>query len=216
MKSPAKKISGGRPTREAAQLLADKIVDVATQLMLEHGYSNTSIESVASAAGVAKRTLYSRFPEKSDLFAAVVGRRREQLLAPLVGIAASSDSVEGKLERIGNYMLTWGQKPDTIAMRRLIAAEVGRFPELSLTTHNNSRARITDLIADILEKAVADQVLVIADPQFAAMQLLQMVLMPADLHTHYGLKVRGASRRGEYVKRVVDLFLNGCRPRAPL
>ena len=216
MKSPAKKISGGRPTREAAQLLADKIVDVATRLMLEHGYNNTSIESVASAAGVAKRTLYSRFPEKRDLFAAVVGRRRERLLGPLVAISAGAGTVEDKLEQIGNYMLAWGQKADTIAMRRLIAAEVGRFPELSLTNHNNSRAQITALISEVLQQAVADRILDIADPQFAAMQFLQMALMPADLNTHYGLKMRGGSRRREYVKRVVDLFLNGCRPRPPI
>jgi TetR/AcrR family transcriptional regulator, mexJK operon transcriptional repressor len=211
MKSAPKKISGGRPTREAAQLLADKIIDVATQLMLEHGYSNTSIEAVASAAGVAKRTLYSRFPEKRDLFAAVVGRRREKMLAPITKIAEAPGKVEDKLEQIGNHILMWGQKKDTIAMRRLIAAEVGRFPELSIATHNNSRAQIVELLSGVLQQGVAEGVVAVDDLYFAALQFQQMILMPADLHTHYGLKVRGGSNRSEYVKRVVDLFLHGCR-----
>jgi AcrR family transcriptional regulator len=211
MKSPAKKISGGRPTREAAQQLTDKIIDVATRLMLEEGYSNTSIEAVASAAGVAKRTLYSRFPEKRDLFAAVVGRRRERLLAPIAKVAAGPGSVEDKLEKVGNYMLMWGQKKDTIAMRRLIAAEVDRFPELSIVTHNNSRAQLVQTLANILQQGIAEGVLSISDPHFAALQFQQMILIPADMKTYFGLQMRGLGKRGDYVKRVIDLFLNGCR-----
>ncbi|MDB6062498.1 MAG: transcriptional regulator, TetR family [Verrucomicrobiaceae bacterium] len=211
MKTPAKRATGGRPTREAAELLAERIIDVATELMLQHGYSQTSIEAVASAAGVAKRTLYSRFPEKRDLFAAVLQRRREQFLAPVAKISNAGGPIQDRLEQVGMHVLEWALKADTIALRRLIVAEIGRFPELSGAMLNNSRVNLIKLVAEILEKERVSGVFVFTDATFAALQFLNMIMAPADMHAHYGAgAIRGKKKR-DYIVSVVDLFLNGCR-----
>lgn len=181
--------------------------------MLEHGYSNTSIEAVAAAAGVAKRTLYSRFPQKSDLFAALIQRRREEFLAPLLKISAAGGSIEERLTQIGLHMLAWGLKSDTVAMKRLITAEVDRFPELSASLLLNSRMRTIDSIAEIMEREVAAGGLALVDPRFAAMQFLEMIMAPADLEAHYGFRAPSGRKRRDYVVSVVQLFLNGCRGR---
>jgi hypothetical protein len=62
-KSPAAapRSSGGRPSREAAALLRDKILDVATALFLRDGYGAVSIEMIARDARISKRTFYQRF-----------------------------------------------------------------------------------------------------------------------------------------------------------
>jgi AcrR family transcriptional regulator len=46
--------------------------EVATQLFLAEGYGSTTIEAVASRAGISKRTFYHRFDDKAALLAAVV------------------------------------------------------------------------------------------------------------------------------------------------
>ena len=212
-RAPARRHSGGRPTREAAEQLADKIIDVATQLMLEHGYSNTSIEAVAAAAGVAKRTLYSRFPQKSDLFTALIQRRRDEFLAPVAKISAAGGSIEERLTQIGLHMLEWGLKSDTVAMKRLITAEVERFPELSTSLLRNSRVRTIDFIAAIMDREVAAGTLAFRDTRFAAMQFLEMIMAPADLAAHYGFRAETGQQRRDYIAGVVDLFLNGGRVR---
>lgn len=207
-KSAAKKASGGRPTRAAAELLAEKILDVATQLMLEHGFVNTSMEAVATAAGVAKRTLYSRFPDKSALFAEVIRRRRELFLAPVAKISAAGGSIEQQLTQIGNHMLKWGGKDDTIALKRLMAAEVQRINEMAATLHSESRERVIDAITAVL---LNESTLLIADKRFAAMQFLEMVMAPADTCAYYGFAALNDRQRRAYVDNVVKLFLNGCR-----
>jgi AcrR family transcriptional regulator len=211
VKTPAKRATGGRPTREAAEQLADRIVEVATELMLQHGYSGTSIEAVASAAGVAKRTLYSRFPEKRDLFAAVLQRRRERFMLPIAKISAAGGSIEERLEQIGTHLLNWAFKPDTIALRRLIVAEVDRFPELSAALLNNSRLNLIDVIAEVLDREVAAGTLVFADTRFAALHFLNMIMAPADMHAHYGAGAIAGKKKRDYINSVIDLFLNGCR-----
>jgi AcrR family transcriptional regulator len=208
-KSPVRKALGGRPTRAAAELLAEKILSVATELMLEHGFDNTSMEAVAVAAGVAKRTLYSRFPDKTALFSEVIRRRRELFLAPVAKISAAGGSIEQQLTQIGNHMLKWGLKDDTIALKRLMAAEVQRISAMAATLHTESRERVIDEIAAVLA-AATEPPLRITDKRFAAMQFLEMVMAPADMRAYYGFEALTDRRRRAYVDGVVKLFLNGC------
>jgi len=209
-----KKVTGGRPTREEAEQLSEKIIAVASQLMLEHGYHSTSIEAVASAAGVAKRTLYSRFPDKRDLFAAVIEHRRKQFLAPVTRIFAAGGAIDEQLTLIGRHMLDWALKADTVAVKRLIAAEVERFPELAIKLHDDGREQTIDAIAAVLAAAQSAGVLQVANVRFAALQFLEMVMGPADTLAHYGQPACVGARRKQYIDQVVDLFLNGCRVRA--
>lgn len=211
---PRKKVSGGRPTREEARLLSVRIVDEATRLMLEHGYSGASIEAIASAAGVAKRTLYHRFPDKRDLFTAVIQRRRDQFLAPVAKIAAAGGNLEDRLNQIGRHMLDWALKADTIALRRLLSAEAERFPELLDTMHRDSRLRTLATLAAIFERETALGTLAVDDPEFAAHHFLQMVLAPAELLAGLGVQPPCSSEdQCRYIAKTVNLFLNGCRPR---
>jgi AcrR family transcriptional regulator len=60
-----KRAAQGRATR--GQLIA-----VATRLFTDHGYEDTSIEAVLSAAGVSRGALYHHFAGKEALFEAVV------------------------------------------------------------------------------------------------------------------------------------------------
>ena len=213
MKTSLKRSAGGRPTREEAELLGERILEVATELMLAQGYSETSIEAIASAAGVAKRTLYSRFPDKGALFAGVLQRRREIFLAPLQKILEVDGTLEERLREIGNYVLNWAFKADTVRLRRLIAAEVARFPDLSFAAHTGSRRMLVEMVSEILAEEVAAGNLVLVDPNFAALQFLSMTMMPADLHTHYNAPLISGPKRRKHILGVVDLFLCGGRPR---
>ncbi|MFM7336263.1 MAG: TetR/AcrR family transcriptional regulator [Tabrizicola sp.] len=47
-----------------------RILAAAQALFIQHGYRATRMEAVAKAAGVAKATLYSRYPDKDALFRA--------------------------------------------------------------------------------------------------------------------------------------------------
>jgi len=209
-----KKVTGGRPTREEAELLSEKIVDGAAQLMLEHGYSGTSIEAVANLAGVAKRTLYHRFPDKRDLFTAVIERRRDQFLSPVAKISAAGGTIEDRLQQIGRHMLDWGMKSDAISLKRLLAAEAERFPELLVTTYTTGRNRTIEILSGILDREVEQGNLQVEDTRFAAMQFLQMIMGPAELLTHHDHTECTGEGRQEYIEKTVRLFLRGCLPRA--
>ncbi|MCW2810202.1 MAG: transcriptional regulator [Friedmanniella sp.] len=61
------------PRRNAgAQQTRERIRTAAGELFLADGYAGTSMRSVARAAGVAEKTVYLRFPTKTDLLKEVV------------------------------------------------------------------------------------------------------------------------------------------------
>jgi AcrR family transcriptional regulator len=64
--------AGGRP-RDAKR--GEAILQAALELLTESGYDRLSIESVAARSGVAKTTIYRRWPDKASLIAAAVAAR---------------------------------------------------------------------------------------------------------------------------------------------
>jgi AcrR family transcriptional regulator len=63
---------GGRPTRAEAERRLGTLLDTAMRLFLQQGYEAVSVEEIAKQAGVAKRFIYARYGDKSELFVAAV------------------------------------------------------------------------------------------------------------------------------------------------
>ncbi|MQY12417.1 putative HTH-type transcriptional regulator [Streptomyces sp. RB5] len=64
----------GRPRSEEAD---GRILEAALALLLERGYDRFSVDEVAASAGVAKTTLYRRWPTKDHLIVAVVAQLQD-------------------------------------------------------------------------------------------------------------------------------------------
>ncbi len=107
-----------------------RILDVAAVLFLRDGFAATSIEAIASGAGVSKRTLYARFPRKEAVFVAVVRRLIGDWLQGFDAAIESAASLETALLAAGRRMLDVALTPAALALHRLMVAEAGRFPEL--------------------------------------------------------------------------------------
>ena len=63
------KRSRGRPRREGAD---EEILAVTLEMLREKGYRELTVDAVAERAGVAKTTVYRRWPSKGDLVAAAI------------------------------------------------------------------------------------------------------------------------------------------------
>ena len=70
------------PTREL-------ILDAAEKLIGVLGYSKTTVDDIARAAGVGKRTVYVYFPSKEEVVLCTIDRIVDRLTARLWGIAVS-------------------------------------------------------------------------------------------------------------------------------
>jgi TetR/AcrR family transcriptional repressor of mexJK operon len=167
--------SGGRPTAVAAAMLETTILDAATTAFLADGYAATTIEAIAKACAVAKRTIYARWSGKPALFRAVLERLMARWLSGS-GHWAEVDDLEAALTDAAARILEVALTPEAIALNRLLIAESARFPELPLMLHQAGASEGTTRIAAMLDHAVARGTLPAQDTQFAAEQFLHLLL----------------------------------------
>ncbi|HLX28746.1 MAG TPA: TetR/AcrR family transcriptional regulator [Casimicrobiaceae bacterium] len=203
---------GGRPSLEASEQLGELILDAATDLFLTHGFGATSIEAVARRVRISKRTFYHRFSDKRALFAAVVHRIIKRLRPPASTWLIEGADVQQVLERLAALILRAALSPQATALHRLIVAESVRFPELiEVFAHEGAAEEAIILIAGVLEREVEAGRLKLKDSLFAAQQFLQMVIT-VPRRRAMGLGAPMSKRQlSEWPRKVVDLFLNGCR-----
>lgn len=76
----------------------DRFIEVARQLFARKGVENTTMNDIASASDKGRRTIYTYFKSKREIFNAVIESETDQLLDRLSVIAAQSISPEEKLE----------------------------------------------------------------------------------------------------------------------
>jgi AcrR family transcriptional regulator len=93
-KMPVSSSSAPRVVRPRAAHLGPErrrplILDVALALFRERGYRGTSMDAVASAAGVTKPVVYNCFSSKAELFAALLDREEQRMFAQFSDAIAS-------------------------------------------------------------------------------------------------------------------------------
>jgi TetR/AcrR family acrAB operon transcriptional repressor len=72
-----------RRTKEEAAATRDSILDAAEKLFVEQGVSRTTLQHIASAAGVTRGAIYWHFDDKGALFNAMMDRATLPLEAEL-------------------------------------------------------------------------------------------------------------------------------------
>ncbi len=207
---------GGRPSREAAGQLGEKILAVATELFLREGYGATSIEMVAKRAGIAKRTFYHRYPDKPALFSAVVkgvmGRLRPSDDASLF----TGGTLDEIMLRLALAILRAALVPEALGFFRLILSEASRFPDLAAVVASVGASEEGIVrIAGLLDRFAAQHggTAPALPSRFAAAQFLFMVLaVPQRRALGLGTPMSPAEL-DRWAQDTVTLFLDGWRGR---
>ena len=214
MAGPARRGSGGRPTREEAVRRDARLLDVATKLFMERGFDCTSIDAVAETAGVSKPTVYARYHDKRDLFTAVLRATIQRWLAPMSAAAEAAKvnprSVETTLHDLSRHLLAHASTPEVMMLRRTLAAQAVQFPELAKLGYEEGWLRGVRAIATLLAQFAARGQIKVEDPAIAADLFLSLVLGNTD--KHHGIATRPKIQE-QRRQAAVKLFLNGVRPR---
>ena len=104
------------------------IVEAAERLFLERGFGAVSMDDLAEAAGVARRTLYNQFASKQEIFREMlttVSGQLEHALPP--GVETRGD-VEDVLRLIARAILGLHERPSYLGFLRMVAADSRQFP----------------------------------------------------------------------------------------
>lgn len=188
----------------------DRIIAVATRLFYRDGIRAVSVDAVAEAAGLTKRTLYYHFSSKDELIAAYLSARDQPNLALFQRwFAEAEGGVEQKLRGVFLKLASAARRPSWIGCAFLrTAAELANMPgHPAIKAGVTHKKRVEAWVAVVLGKAgaanpegLARQVAVLLDGAFAA------ALMHRD-----PAYIEAA---GEAVFTIVKLALHGAEPTA--
>jgi len=197
----------GRPTLSNEELL-DKAVD----LFLEKGFERTTIDAITASAGMAKRTVYLRYGDKTALFKAALQRAIEDWIVPVDRLrAAESNDVEETLLRVGQILVENLMTPAGLRLLRLTNAESVRMPEIGAYTTQHGTEPTIAYLADLIQRRIpfrSD----IANPQEAAFAFLYLVACGPATMAAWGL-ILDKSAIDRHTQYCVRLFLYGLLPR---
>lgn len=131
----------------------DRFIEVARQLFARKGIENTTTNDIASASDRGRRTIYTYFRSKREIFNAVVESESDKLVRNLRMIVAKPISAE---EKIREYILVRFETMREIVSRNgsLKAGFFRDFIKVARARKQISKKEIA-LLREILEEGVA-------------------------------------------------------------
>lgn len=126
---------------DAAAARRKAFVDAARELFFANGYAGTTMSSIASKVGGSKTTLWTYFPSKEDLFAAVVDDIVERHGHALTVDLPIDAPVADVLRNFGTILMTKLTVSPLLSLYRLVVGEAERFPHLAETFYDRGPRR---------------------------------------------------------------------------
>ncbi|NIA00316.1 TetR/AcrR family transcriptional regulator [Massilia sp. CCM 8734] len=149
--APASK-SAGRPRACELEARHNNLIQTAGELMLKHGYSKVSLETIAREAHVAVRTIYVKFGGKAGLFQAVLLANRSRFFT---ASAVESDMRPLK-QAISEFSLQFFDMisaPEALSMQRMVIAEAASNPELSTSFYEAGPRQTREMLLRYFARA---------------------------------------------------------------
>jgi TetR/AcrR family transcriptional regulator, regulator of autoinduction and epiphytic fitness len=106
----------------------DAIVESAVRLFLERGFGAVSMDDLAEAAGVARRTLYNQFANKEEIFREMLVRVSGQLEDAFPPGIETRGDVENVLRLLARAVLQLHKNSEYLGFLRMVAADARQFP----------------------------------------------------------------------------------------
>lgn len=195
---------GGRLTQAESDRLHESILDTAEELFLARGYGATSMDAVAAASGASKKTIYSRYGSKKDLFLAVNERTLIQCFHP---VHVTEGSFEDKLYFVSLELLRNLLNPKLVKIYGIVVGEARRHPEMAKYTHGIRNFPALNAFNALLHAGFDTGVLHSEDPDLAIELFTSMVLMSPLNWAVLGVKILTPQEEEDWARLSVQIFL---------
>lgn len=129
-----------------------ELIEVARQLFASKGFDSTTMNEIAASSGKGRRTLYTYFKSKSDIFIAVVDVEINRIIEHIEEIMPMEISADEKLKRY--IICRLDQVKDTVVRNGSLKAEF--FRDVIQLEHARRRLDVRELtiLRGILQQGI--------------------------------------------------------------
>jgi AcrR family transcriptional regulator len=214
--------SRGRPARVSRRPAPDQnvhfspdksraILRQAVKLFLKQGYGAVSMNTIISRVGGSKTTVYARYRDKANLFAAAIDALLHESVDFDSAMQVGDLEMTEALTQIARVHLKVVTAERYIRLNRVVAAEVERFPELGRTFYEQGLGRSYANLVAFLKRQHKLGVLVVPNPKLAADFFFGALLHRRMLTRIYGVKEGAPGNLDAIAREVVLGFIQAYR-----
>lgn len=197
------------------------ITEAARKVFGREGFARTSIDAIATEAGVSTRTIYNHFEGKDQLFASVIEESASQVADSLEEmITRHLTEVSDVATSLIDLGCAWVSPPsssefsDHFAMVRQINAEAAHVPRAALDAWQEAGPRRAHrALAEAFERFARDGQLRTGDGRRAARHFIRLVGSEVEDRSEFGAVPLDDREVREAVTAGVEVFLYGYSPR---
>ncbi|MEZ7277428.1 TetR/AcrR family transcriptional regulator [Pseudoalteromonas sp. N1230-9] len=182
------------------------ILNAAETLFFQQGFEHTSMDQVASLAGVSKRTVYNHFENKDVLFQAILVFMFEKVRKDNAVLFNSDKPVNEQLTQIAEQEVALLTSKEFLKVAKVAFMQMLQQPDLAKSLANNSMGCMQDLVA-FLEQATLAQKLQVEDAEFAAKQFVYQLKSLIFYPLLYGFEQQDSKANAEIIRQTVKMFL---------
>ncbi|MCV7411232.1 TetR family transcriptional regulator [Mycobacterium florentinum] len=198
----------GRPTQAEAKKLQQKLRNAAVATFVKLGYDGASMEAIAKAAGITRRTLYARYPDKRAVFLDVIPWALTRRTEGEATEEFDDGDLRAALVAVGRAGLARAIDPDIVRLKRIAMNESARFPEFAVSAHSMTWSARHRQVMELLRRHQDAGAIEVDDLELAAGHFIAAVEhLPARL-ADSGI-YRSPEEEERHLQHAVDLFLRG-------
>ncbi|CAO5173180.1 TetR/AcrR family transcriptional regulator, mexJK operon transcriptional repressor [Frankia sp. AiPs1] len=187
------------------------ILDAAFVVFAREGYAQASVDAIAAEAGVAKPTIYNHLDSKENLFVRAMTTTAEKAVARsravVTRLAVDATDLHAAMTEVGEGLLGCYSAPESWALRRLLNAEIVRFPELFDAIDSSGPDQVQEAFADRLARLALAGRLTLTDPVEAAEQFLALLTGPVATRSALGTKPLDETQMRRVAESAATTFL---------
>jgi AcrR family transcriptional regulator len=185
------------------------LIIAAEHVFLEKGYHAATMNDVAKAAGMSKKTVYTLIESKAELFDALLTHHQSLLKFPTPEPGWTiRDILIANVTCLARYLLS----PSQIAILRLIMAEYTHSPDLGRIFHRNRVNKAKLKLESCFTNLAATHHYPAAQAKEMAAMLFGMALGEFHIAVLIGYQAPPSKQTlDKRVRQAVDIFLAGCQ-----
>lgn len=166
---------GGRLPRAEVDRRIARLLEIALDEFVHHGFGGASLDRLVALSGVSKTTIYRRFGNKEGLFITLIGQSVEAIRVALADLHLDPADPAGAIAAfVRTYSQTAVADPLGRALLGIALGERAAFPSLGRELLDNAYVGlqpVSDYIAELMEQGILRR----GDPMDAAFDLQGLI-----------------------------------------
>ncbi|MGN0224325.1 MAG: TetR/AcrR family transcriptional regulator, partial [Muribaculaceae bacterium] len=166
----------------------ERLIEVARQLFAHKGVANTTMNDIASASDKGRRTIYTYFRNKAEIYNAVLESESDRLVNSLRQIAESNLDVEAKLRKFLRFRLENNTLQASSSIKSWFKLDGRRLERINRLVQQKENRMLRNILEQGCLEGIFDQERCTILSAFVNQCISSLVIPP--LRTEYNVIVR--------------------------